>query len=36
MLKEAARAPACATPTTCDLPRAARQRRERILTRIHT
>jgi hypothetical protein len=36
MLKKAALAPADPMPAACELPRAARQRRERILTRIHT
>jgi ribosomal protein L12E/L44/L45/RPP1/RPP2 len=36
MLREAAEAPGAATPAGCELPREARQRRQRILTRIHT
>jgi hypothetical protein len=36
MLKEAAHTRAEATPALCELPRAARQRRQRILTRLHT
>jgi hypothetical protein len=36
MLREAAESPGTVTPATCELPRAARQRRQRILTRIHT
>lgn len=36
MLREAAEMPGSVTTTRCDLPREARQRRERILTRIHT
>jgi hypothetical protein len=36
MLKKAAHLPAEATPAACELTRTARQRRERILTRIHT
>jgi len=36
MLHEAAKTPGGVTPSACDLPREARQRRQRILTRIHT
>jgi hypothetical protein len=36
MLREAAEAPGLVTAAACDLPREARQRRQRILTRIHT
>jgi hypothetical protein len=36
MLKDATRTPAETIPTSCELPREARRRRERILTRIHT
>jgi hypothetical protein len=36
MLKGATRTPAGTMPTSCELPREARRRRERILTRIHT
>jgi hypothetical protein len=36
MLREAAESPDTVRPATCDLPREARQRRQRILTRIHT
>ncbi len=36
MLREAAKTPAAAMPSPCELPRQARQRREKILTRIHS
>lgn len=36
MLREAVESPGTVTPATCELPREARQRRQRILTRIHT
>jgi hypothetical protein len=36
MLRKAAQAPAETMPASCELPREARRRRERILTRIHT
>ena len=36
MLREAVESRCAVTPAACELPRAARQRRERILTRIHT
>jgi hypothetical protein len=36
MLREAAETPGAVTPAPCGLPREARQRRQRILTRIHT
>jgi hypothetical protein len=36
MLREAAESPGAMTPGTCQLTREARQRRQRILTRIHT
>ena len=36
MLRGAVETPTAVTRSGCDLPREARQRRQRILTRIHT
>jgi hypothetical protein len=36
LLREAADVPGAVTPARCELSREARQRRQRILTRIHT